>query len=217
MLNRIFYSVLVLIFSVAIGHAAPPKLKFGNGTNASENAATTNIAPATAVDSKVYKLAPNDVVQIKVFQEDDLETKARVAQDGTISLPLVGVLTLGGKTVEEAAQMIQTALKKDFLVNPQVNLIILEYAKRRFTILGQVQRPNSYDIPNEQTITLLDAIAMAGGYTRIGAPGKITVRRKIASEEKIFKLDAEAMSKEKNAKPFEILPDDVITVGERFI
>lgn len=181
-------------------------------------AETTNaiIAPASKA-GRVYLLSPNDVIQVKVYQEDDLETRGRVAQDGSMTLPLVGVVKIGGKSVEQASAMIQELYGKDYLVNPQVSVIILEYSKRNFTVLGQVQKPGSYEIPNEQSIDLLRAIAMAGGYTRIGNPSKITVQRKVGDETKIFKLDAESMAKDKNAKPFEILPEDTVTVGEKFI
>lgn len=178
-------------------------------------APATNSVPAKA--SKVYMLAANDVIDVKVFQEDDLQTKGRVAQDGTLTLPLIGVVKVGGKSVEQAAQAIQELYGKDYLVHPQVSVTILEYAKRNFTVLGQVQRPGSYEIPNEQSIDLLRAVAIAGGYTRIGNPSKIVVQRKVGDETKIFKLDAEAMAKDKNAKVFEILPEDVVTVGEKFL
>lgn len=174
-------------------------------------------APKTKVEASAYLLAPNDVVQVRVYQEDDLETKARIAKDGTISVPLLGVVTIGGKSVEQAAALIQELLSKGYLVNPQVTVVITEYSKRRFTVLGQVQRPGSYEIPNEENIDLVQAIAMAGGYTRIGSPSKITLQRKLDEGTKIFKLDAEAMAKNKNAKPFEVLPDDTISVGEKFL
>jgi len=168
-------------------------------------------------EGRVYLLAPNDVIQVKVYQEDDLETRGRVAQDGSLTLPLIGVITVGGKSVEQAAALIRELYGKDYLVNPQISVIILDYAKRNFTVLGQVQKPGSYEIPNEQSIDLLRAIAMAGGYTRIGNPSKITVQRKVGDETRIYRLDAEAMAKEKDAKAFEILQEDTVTVGEKFI
>jgi len=58
-------------------------------------------------------------------------------------------------------------LAKDYLVNPQVNLTVMEYSKRRFIVLGQVQRPGAYDMPDRDSVRLLQAIGMAGGYTRI--------------------------------------------------
>ena len=173
---------------------------------------------AVVKEDRVYLLSPNDVIEVKVYQEDDLATKGRVAKDGTLTLPLVGVVKVGGKSVEAAAAFIRELYGKDYLVNPQVGVTILEYAKRNFTVLGQVQRPGSYEIPNEQSIDLLRAIAMAGGYTRIGKSSNITVQRKVGQETKIFNnLDAGAMAKDKNAKPFEILPEDVVTVGEKFL
>jgi polysaccharide export outer membrane protein len=105
-------------------------------------------------------------------------------------------------------------LAKDYLVNPQVSLSIVEFAKRRFTVLGEVQRPGAYDLPEDQSLNLLQAISMAGGYTRIAAPGKVTVQRQEGEKRLIFPLDAKAMSKDKNIKVFEILPEDTITVGE---
>ena len=180
-------------------------------------AESTNPPVALPKEGRVYLLSPNDVIQVKVYQEDDLETRGRVAQDGSLTLPLVGVVKIGGQSVEQAAAMIQGLYGKDYLVNPQVSVIILEYSKRNFTVLGQVQKPGSYEIPNEQAIDLLRAIAMAGGYTRIGNPSKITVQRKVGDATRIFKLDAESMAKDKNAKPFEIRPEDTVTVGEKFI
>ena len=143
--------------------------------------------------------------------------QARVARDGSITLPLLGTISIGSNTVEQAIGLIRDGLAKDYLVNPQVSLSIVEYAKRRFTVLGQVNRPGTYEMPGDDQLNLLQAIAMAGGYTRIGAPNKITVQRVVSDETKIFKLNAESMAKNKGEKPFEILQEDTITVGEKWI
>jgi polysaccharide export outer membrane protein len=164
--------------------------------------------------SKTYVLSPNDLVLMKVYQEDDLETRARIAKDGTATFPLIGVVRLGGLTVEQAAAHIRELFDKDFLVNPQVTLTVVEYSKRRFTVLGQVQKPGAYEIPNEETMTLLQAIAMAGGYSRLANPSRITVTRAIGERRITISLDGKAMAKDQS-KPFEILPDDTITVDER--
>ena len=166
---------------------------------------------------KLYNLSPNDVVMLKVYQEDDLQAQVRINRDGSVTLPLIGQVVIGGKTIDEATATITAMFDDGYLVNPQVTLTIVEYGKRRFTVLGQVQRPGTYEMPSEDSVNLLQAISIAGGYTRIGAPWKITLQRVVDGEQKIFKLDAEAMSKDKNAKPFEILPDDTITVGEKLI
>ena len=175
-------------------------------------------APAPAsppLDSTNYILSPNDVIQLKVYREADLETKVRIGKDGSASFPLIGNLIIGGKTVEEATRIIETSLNKDYLVNPQVSISVVEYSKRRFTVLGQVQRPGNYEIPNEEKVTLLQAIGMAGGYTRLAEPSRISVKRKLGGKEVMFQLNARAMAKDSGAQPFEIQPEDTITAGER--
>ncbi|HEV7406338.1 MAG TPA: polysaccharide biosynthesis/export family protein [Chthoniobacteraceae bacterium] len=169
---------------------------------------------ALAADAETYSLAPNDMVDIRVFQEDDLSSKLRISPKGTINFPLIGVVTIGGLTPQEAANLIRRALDKDYLVNPQVSVTVLEYGKRRFTVLGQVGKPGSYDMPEREGVTLLDAIAMAGGYTRIADASKITVRRKGDGKENILKLNAKSMAKDERVSTFQVQPGDIITVAE---
>jgi len=81
--------------------------------------------------------------------------------------------------------------------------------------LGQVQRPGSFEFPPNESINLLQSIAMSGGYTRLAAPSKVTIQRVINGSLSVYELDAADMAKDKKTKPFEILPGDIITVGER--
>jgi polysaccharide export outer membrane protein len=171
-------------------------------------------ANSAANNTETYRLSASDVIRIKVFQEDDLATEARIGKDGTVTIPLVGVVNLGGKTVEEAAALLRELFGRDYLVNPQVTLTVSEYAKRRFTVLGQVQRPGTYDIPSEETVTLLQAIAMAGGFNRLASQGKVTITR-IVGGKRTFSVDVRSATSDPGTKPVEILPDDTITVSER--
>ena len=161
-----------------------------------------------------YVLAPNDLIGIKVFQEDDLETRVRISKDGTITFPLVGVIRVGGKSPQEAAKSIRDMLAKGYLINPQVTVSVLEYTKFRLTVLGQVQKPGSYDFPDRERLTLLEAIGMAGGYTRIADPGRIVVKRISNGHESVFRVNAKKMASRVDSAAFEVLPGDVITVGE---
>lgn len=192
--------------------AASPRSPVTTGIN-STNSAGQSVRPA----DKSYRLSYNDVIAIRVYQEDDLTTRATVARDGMVSLPLLGSVKLAGKTLDEAAAWITELLDRDYIVKPQVGLSVVEYGKRRFTVMGQVHRPGPYDFSADNELSLIQAIAMAGGYTRIGAPWKITLQRVVDGEQKIFKLNAESMAKDKKAKPFLIHPDDTITVGEKRI
>ena len=168
--------------------------------------------PEAAASS--YTLLPNDMIDIRVFQEDDLQTTTRVARDGTLNFPLIGVVRVGGKTTQEAAKLLRDLLEKDYLVNPQVTVSVREYSKRTFTILGQVQRPGVYDFAENQTLTLLQAVGMAQGYTRLAEPGRITLKREVNGREAVFKLNAKTMARDGENKAFDILPGDTITVGE---
>ncbi|HEY0550295.1 MAG TPA: polysaccharide biosynthesis/export family protein [Verrucomicrobiae bacterium] len=178
--------------------------------------AETNATPVSGTNARPdYVLAANDTVMVKVYQEGDLDAKVRISKDGTIVLPLLGQVTVGGKTREDAAKWIRDLLAEKYLVSPQVSLDIAEYSRRRFTVLGQVQRPGTYDLPGDEAVNLLQAISMAGGYTRLGTGRGVNVQRGQGADKKIFKLDADSMAKEQGVKVFEIMADDTITVGEK--
>jgi len=176
---------------------------------------SSGVSAATTNAAQTYILSPSDVVQVKVYQEDDLESKLRIAREGTTSFPLIGLMKLGGKTVDQAANLIRDELAKDYLANPQVTLMGIEYAKRRFTVLGQVQKPGTYEIPNEESVTVLQAIAMGGGYTRMANKGNVTVTRTTNGKKTAFSLDLNHATNDLKTEPFVILPDDTITVPER--
>jgi polysaccharide export outer membrane protein len=122
---------------------------------------------------------------------------------------------LGGLTLTQAASRLTELYSRDYLVNPKINVTLLSYARRRFSILGQVNRPGSIDMPDNspQGIDILEAVALAGGYTRIAAPERITVRRQSASGDQIFKVNAKRFTKGKGGG-FLVAPGDTITVGE---
>lgn len=178
-------------------------------------ASTPAVTPVAVEEIRSYTLSPNDVVRIKVFQEEDLTTEMRLAKDGSGTFPLLGTINLGGKTVDEAAASVRDLLGKDYLVNPQVTVTVTEYSKRRFTVLGQVQKPGSYDIPSEESVTLLQAIAMSGGFTRLAVQSKVTITRTAGGAKKTFAVDVKSAANDPGTKPFEILPDDTIIISER--
>lgn len=199
---------LVCMVTVCNGLAEPPsgRLKVKLPEQALIPAETSND----------YRLSTNDVVHIKVFQEEELETTARIARNGTITMPLIKNAMLGGLSRQEAEQRLETQLK-EYLVRPQVTVRIVEYTKRRITVLGQVNDPGAIELPAEGSIDILEAIGMAGGYSRIANAGKITVKRKVNGKDAIYKLDGKKMANDEDNNRFEILPGDTITVGERWL
>lgn len=186
----------------------------GTGNPARPVLAQSGDAGGTGSDS-ARVLSPNDVISMTVFQEDDLQTKAIIDKNGMVMLPLLGQMKIGGLTIGQATTQIQQLYDRDYLVNPQVNLIVEKFADRHFAVLGQVQHPGSFDFPQNEPVNLLEAIAMAGSYTRLGAPSKVSVRRVENGSPKVYHFDAGKMAKDQNKKPFDILPDDIINVGER--
>ena len=192
------------------------------GTAGSQSAASStsrSIAspPATAGVSAPagYTLTPGDQVAVEVFGEDDLRTNGRLNPEGNLSVPLLGSIHLAGLTLTQAASKLTELYGRDYLVSPRVNVMLLSYAKRRFSILGQVGKPGNYEMPESSPggIDLLEAVAMAGGYTRIAAPERITVRRHNASGDQIFKVNAKRFTKGSGGG-FLVEPGDTITVGE---
>ena len=163
-----------------------------------------------------YQLGANDQVAVEVFGEEDLRTNGRLNAEGNLSLPLLGSVRLGGLTLSQAAARLTELYGRDYLVNPKVNVTLVGYARRRFTVLGQVNRPGSYEMPegNPGGIDLLEAIAMAGGYTRIAAPDRISVRRRReGGNDQILKVNGKRLAKGEGGN-FNVAPGDTVTVGE---
>jgi protein involved in polysaccharide export with SLBB domain len=166
------------------------------------------VAPAVPAD---YVLAVSDIVDVVVFREPDLSTRARIANDGSVQLPLIGEMKIGGMTVRAAREAIRKRYDAEFLVDPQIALNVAGYALRKFTILGQVAKPGTFEFPGGETLSLPEAIGMAGGYTRIADRGKVTVKR---TEGGVKTLKVNTKKADKDGKEFQVLPGDVITVGE---
>jgi polysaccharide export outer membrane protein len=165
-----------------------------------------------------YVLSANDQVAVEVFGEDDLRTNGRLNGEGNLSLPLLGSVHLSGLTLTQATARVTELYARDYLVNPKVNVMLVGYAKRRFTMLGQVNRPGSFEMPDGSPggIDLLEAVAMAGGYTRIAAPERITVRRHGPKGDEMMKVDGKRLARGAagTMSSFKVLPGDTITVGE---
>jgi protein involved in polysaccharide export with SLBB domain len=216
-------SVLALLF-------APASLLAQSPTAAPESAARNLLAPSPPATTgpsvstnavtapSGYVLSANDQVAVEVFGEDDLRTNGRLNAEGNLSLPLLGSVHLSGLTLTQATARVTELYARDYLVNPKVNVMLVSYAKRRFTVLGQVNRPGSFEMPDGSPtgIDLLEAVAMAGGYTRIAAPERITVRRHGPNGDEMLKVDGKRLARGSGGanSNFKVLPGDTITVGE---
>src|SRR4029077_2656716 len=188
---------------------APPASS--SGTTNSSSAAL----PAGITAPPGYQLAANDGIGVEVFGEEDLKTTARLNSEGNASLPLLGSVHLAGLTLTQATARVTELYGRDYLVSPKVNVTLLGYARRRFTVLGQVNHPGSFEMPETSPggIDLMEAIALAGGYTRIAAPERVSVRRHSGNGEQILRINAKRVERGQAAN-FRVQDGDSITVGE---
>jgi protein involved in polysaccharide export with SLBB domain len=160
-----------------------------------------------------YILVVGDVVQLNIFREPDLATQATIARDGTVQLPLIREVQLAGLSIREARELLRGLYDTKYLVDPQIFLNVTKYAQRKFTIMGQVARPGSYELQGGERIDLLEAIGLAGGFTRIANRGRVVIQRRQGEEVAAIKANAKRMADGKEA-PLEVQPGDVITVSE---
>ena len=184
-----------------------------DSTASSNSSESLGEIPSVTVSS-TYRLSPYDVIDCSVYGEEDLHTRAKLGADGSVLLPLIGNVDLDGKTVSEANQLIQKKYADGFVKDPHVLLSVIEYRKNTFSIIGQVNRPGIYEIPEGTHMTVVDAILLAGGFTRIADQNGVRIKRFVHGKAKIFKVKAGAMADSSNVAPFEIEPSDVISVKE---
>jgi polysaccharide biosynthesis/export protein len=165
-----------------------------------------------------YLLKPGDEIKMTVYREDDLSSTTKLDKDGSVVFPLIGEVNVGGMTIKAARALITGLYEKDYLVKPQVNLMYTpkELEAGRFTVLGRVTTPGAITMPKGvEKIQLLEAIAMAGGFTRYANRNSVRVKRREATGEKVYKIDAKKLAEEPETLPFFILPGDNIEVPER--
>lgn len=118
-----------------------------------------------------------DNVEIRVFREDDLTTRGQLSADGTITMPLIGAVRIQGLTTDQAASAIKRKLADGYLVKPEVSVSIEARIRKTVTVLGQAQRPGVFELPANRKLTVVEAIGMAGGMTRIANAKKVTLKR----------------------------------------
>lgn len=165
-----------------------------------------------------YVLQPQDLIRVEVFQEEDLKRELRISQECTISLPLIGNLDLKNKTVRQAEDMIRKLYDGDYLVNPQINLTVLEYAPRSVQVLGQVNNQGVVFFPKEERLTLLKAISLAGGFTRLANKKQVTLKRALPDGRvETNRIDADELTKGESSETWPLQPGDVINVPEKII
>lgn len=176
-------------------------------------------AEPAAVPATGYKLFARDLVVMSILGEPDMEVERRIDGDGRISLPLIEPVLVQGLSTTEAEACIRKAyVDAQIYIRPQVSLSVKEYYPREVFVLGQVRTPGKITLPIEAAdISLVQAISLAGGFTRIAKGDSVQITRRLPDgTEQSVTIDASAMIDGRGSKSgFSIQPNDVIFVPER--
>jgi polysaccharide export outer membrane protein len=156
-----------------------------------------------------YRLGPEDVIEVFVWKEPELTATVVIRPDGRISLPLANELEASGRTASELQQEITIRLSK-YVVQPVVNVMVKQVNSLKISVLGEVRRPDVYRIKTR--VTVLDAIAMAGGFTDLARPNRVIVLRNTPTGPQRIKLNIKQLVADDGGAPFYLQTLDTVYV-----
>jgi protein involved in polysaccharide export with SLBB domain len=172
---------------------------------------TDNVATTQGVSAE-DTVGIDDSFDVRVYGETELSGTYRVSTDGSIDFPLAGRLHVAGLRTGEVQELLVTKLKNGYLKSPQITVTIKDRNSQKISVLGQVMRPGQVTYyPN---MTIVDAIASAGGFTGIAAKNSVNLRREVTGkiESHIFPVADISEGRSPNVM---VLPGDVLVVDER--
>jgi len=175
----------------------------------------------TALDLKAktqlnYKIQPGDLLEITVFKEADMNRTVRISGNGTATFPLAGNIKLSDLTVPEAETLLAEKLS-EFLVKPQVTAFIKEYSNKQIYVLGEVKKPGSITLPAERSLTVLEAITLAGGFTDLAAPDRTKVLRNSGGQNQNIQVEISRITKQGDkSADISLEPNDTVFIPQSF-
>lgn len=167
-------------------------------------------AQAQVVDVDHYLLGPEDAIEISVWKEPELTKQLVIRPDGKISYPLIGEIQAAGRTVKELREEISKRLEK-FVTDAQVTVLLLKAQHYKIYVVGKVNKPGEYVAG--RPVTVMQALAMAGGLTPFAAPGRIVILRKSGDKEQTLPFNYKEVARGRNLEQNRVLlPGDVVVV-----
>jgi len=205
---RAAFGLLLLGCALLTACRAPRPLRGESTDSATE---TRNAAEGSV--SRGSTLGPGDLVEVRVFQEADLSGAYRLSPEGTVDYPLCGKVALGGMTSSQAADELTTCLANGYLRKPQVSVLIREYNSKKIFVFGEVQKPGTF--PYEENMSIVQAVTLAGGFTKVASKNSTQVTRAVDGLEKKIRVPVEDIGngRERN---FSLKPGDIVFVPESF-
>lgn len=219
--NRLLFSLALLLFPLTLsfaddnsslsGPAVPASI--AEVTNTTDPSTAANIQPsATAAPVDNYAIGIEDIMDINVLQPEKMMITVQVAPDGSINVPYIGKVYAKGFALSDVQSEIQNRLAAGYMKYPVVSVTLRESRSRKFSVYGQVQRPGSYPVA-EDNLSVLGAISQAGGFTVPGSTGMVKIIR-TAADGTSQKIEVPINSSLESAKNTVVKPGDTLMVYE---
>ena len=157
-------------------------------------------------------LGKDDVFDVRVSGHDDLSGTHRVSPEGDIDFPLIGKLKVLGLNSSQIADVIRAKLMDGYLRNPSVAVFVKEYNSKKVFVLGQVAKPGAFIY--DESMSVVQAIALSGGFTAFARQNYVIVTRKEAGVEKRIPVPVEQIMTDPLATNFLLKPGDIVFVPE---
>lgn len=200
--------VLLIALTATLAACGGPRMD----AEAITAARVVDIEPGVSAETSLdeYRMGVGDKINVQVFQVPDLSFQNLIIDtSGNVQLPLIGAVRGGGRTPSEMAAEIGGRLSAQYLRDPQVTVTVSEAASQKVTVDGAVTRPGVYEMRG--STSLLQAVAMAEGPTRVADLTKVAVFRTIDGRRSVALFDLQAIRQGRAADP-QVLGDDVIVV-----
>jgi polysaccharide biosynthesis/export protein len=175
-MKRLILLLISCLLACSTAMRAQDSSASSSGASSSSAGSTSSGGVGMIVGSN-YVLKPSDVIEIDVYQEQDLNKTVRIEGDGTVSLALVGKVKVAGMTVAESKSLVTNLYNRDYLVDPQISVLVVSFSPKVIRILGSVNRPGVVEIPHDRDMMLTEAMAMVNGITRLGNPKSLKIKR----------------------------------------
>jgi polysaccharide export outer membrane protein len=210
-------AVLAALLLVALASAAhaetpveQPRSAFPTARPTADDRATMDLL-ADEEGTSDYRIGRQDLLEISVFDVEELSQTVRVANDGTIRMPLLGLLDVAGQTKSEVEELIAKQLADRYVQDPQVTVFIKEYESKKVAVSGAVKAPGRYEMLGQKT--LLEMISEAGGLDKDLGKEIIIFRRDEAGKTRQIPVNLELLVYEANpALNLTVRPGDIIYV-----
>lgn len=201
-------TLALVIMAIMLAGCGGPRMDVGQMT-AAEPVDLRSVQPVAAAPAD-YRIGVGDKLNVRVFQVEDLSFDDLVVDtSGNIQLPLIGAVRGAGRTAVEMSTDIAARLAAQYLRDPQVTVTVKEAASQKITVDGAVTKPGVYEMRG--STSLLQAVAMAEGPTRVADLTKVAVFRTIEGRRSVALFDLSAIRQGRASDP-QVLGDDVIVV-----